>query len=147
MEGNEMAYLKSQQCSIWRYNNTASPITTYAQIGQVTSISGPDGSVPEVDVTHLFSTGKEYIGGLPDFGSVTLEVIFDSKTTSTMHKQIWDDFLAQTVTKYQIRLSNSPQTTITFDAYPNQYSWSLGVDAAVTASLGFKISGAPTLSA
>lgn len=140
-----MAYLKSQLCSIWRYDNTASPLTTYAQIGQVTSISGPDGSVPEVDVTNLDSTGKEYIGGLPDFGSVTLEVIFDAATATTMHEQIWNDFLSQTVTTYQIRLSDSPQTTITFTGYPNQYSYSLGVDAAVTASLGIKVSGAPAL--
>jgi len=139
-----MAYLKSQQCSIWVYESATSPLT-YAQIGQVTSISGPDGSVPEVDVTNLSSTGKEYIGGLPDFGSVTLEVIFDSATVTTMHSQIWTDFLAQTVTTYQIRLSDSPQTTITFTGYPNQYSWNLGVDAAVTASIGFKISGAPAL--
>jgi hypothetical protein len=140
-----MAYIKSQLCSIWRYNNTASPVTTFAQIGQVTSISGPDGSVPEVDVTHLSSTGKEYIGGLADFGSVSLEVIFDAATTSNMHEQIWGDFLAQTVTTYQIRLSDSPATLITFTGYPNQYSYSLGVDEAVRATIGFKVSGAPTL--
>jgi hypothetical protein len=140
-----MAYIKSQLCSIWRYDNTASPLTTYAQIGQVTSISGPDGSVPEVDVTHLSSTGKEYVGGLADFGSVTCEVIFDAATTTNMHEQIWTDFLAQTVTTYQIRLSDSPATTITFTGYPNQYSYSLGVDEAVRATIGFKVSGAPTL--
>lgn len=140
-----MAYIKSQQCSIWRYDNTASPVTTYAQIGQVTSISGPDGSVPEVDVTHLASTGKEYIGGLADFGNVSCEVIFDAATVSTLHEQIWADFLAQTVTTYQIRLSDSPATLLTFTAYPSGYSYSLGVDEAVRATISFKVSGAPTL--
>lgn len=140
-----MAYIRSQLCSIWRYDNTASPVTTYAQIGQVTSISGPDGNIPEVDVTHLSSTGKEFIAGLADWGSVSLEVIFDAATTSTMHEQIWNDFLAGTVTYYQLRLSDSPATTITMQAYPNQYSLNLGVDEAVRATLGLKITGAPTL--
>jgi len=140
-----MAYIRSQLCSIWVRNATASPITTYAQIGQVVSISGPDGSVPEVDVTHLSSTGKEYIAGLADFGSISMEVILDPATTTTMHEQIWNDFLAGTVTTYQMRLSDSPQTTLTMTAYPNQYSWNLGVDEAVRATLGLKISGSPTL--
>ncbi len=140
-----MAYIRSQLCSIWRYDNTVSPATTYAQIGQVTSISGPDGSIPEVDVTHLSSTGKEFIAGLADWGSVSLEVIFDAATTSTMHEQIWNDFLAGTVTTYQMRLSDSPATTFTMSAYPNQYSLNLGVDEAVRATLGLKITGAPTL--
>ena len=140
-----MAYIRSQLCTIWRYDNTASPVTTYAQIGQVTSISGPDGSVPEVDVTHLSSTGKEYIAGLADFGSVSCEVIADPATVTTLHEQIWNDFLAGTVTTYQIRLSDSPATLITFTAYPNQFSWNLGVDEAVRATLGFKVTGSPTL--
>lgn len=62
-----MAYLKSQQCYIGKLDSTASP-NAYDTIGQVVSISGPDGNVPEVDVTHLLSTGKEFVGGLPDFG-------------------------------------------------------------------------------
>lgn len=138
-----MAYLKSQGSTIWKLG-TASP-QVYEQIGQVVSISGPDGSVPEVDVTHLSSTGKEYIGGLADFGNVSLEVIYDQKTTSTKHAAIYTDFTAQTVDTYQIRLSDSPQTTITFDAYPSQYSLNLAVDDKVGATISLKVSGAPTI--
>lgn len=139
-----MAYLKSQGSTIWKFNTTSSP-NAYEQIGQVVSISGPDGSVPEVDVTHLSSTGKEYIGGLPDFGNVALEVIFDYATTSNKHAAIYTDFTAQTVSTYQIRLSDSPQTTITFSAYPSQYSLNLAVDDRVGASISLKVSGAPTI--
>ena len=140
-----MAYIRSQLCSIWKESNVSSPLNTYTQIGQVTSISGPDGNIPEVDVTHLSSTGKEFIAGLADWGSVTLEVIFDAATTSNMHEEIWNDFLAGTQSNFQIRLSDSPATTITIAAYPNQYSLNLGVDEAVRATLGLKITGAPTL--
>jgi hypothetical protein len=140
-----MAYIRSQLCSIWKQSTASSPITTYAQIGQVTSISGPDGSIPEVDVTHLSSTGKEFIAGLADWGSVSLELIWDPATVSTLHEEIWTAFLAGTVGTYQIRLSDSPATTITITAYPNAYSLNLGVDEAVRATLGLKITGAPTL--
>lgn len=139
-----MAYIRSQGTVIYKLDTSVSP-NAYAAIGQVTSISGPDGNVPEVDVTHLSSTGKEYIGGLADFGSVTMDLIWDPATVGTLHEAIWDDFLAATVSTYQIRLSDSPQTTITFSAYPSQYSLNLGVDEAVRASLGLRVTGAPTL--
>ena len=140
-----MAYLKSQGCTIHKLG-TASP--EYPQVGQVISISGPDGSIPEIDVTHLSSTGKEYIGGLPDFGNVAMEVIWDPAgggTDAELHTEIWNDFLAQTVDTYQIRLTDSPQTTITFNAYPSQYSMNLAVDDKVGCTISLKVSGAPTL--
>ena len=139
-----MAYLKSQGSTIWKLDSSVSP-TAYEQIGQVVSISGPDGNVPEVDVTHLSSTGKEYIGGLPDFGNVAMEVIYDQATTSTKHAAIYTDFTSQTVSTYQIRLSDSPQTTITFSAYPSQYSLNLAVDDKVGASISLRVSGAPVI--
>lgn len=133
-----MAYIKSQGCSIFRMGSSPQ-----AAIGQVISISGPDGSVGEIDVTHLASTGKEYIGALPDFGTITMEVVWDPKLTS--HSAIWTDFLAQTVSSYQIRLSNSPQSTLTFNAYPSQYSANLATDDKVGATISLKISGSVTL--
>ena len=139
-----MAYLKSQGCKIYVMDTTASP-NAYAEIGQVVSISGPDGSVPEVDVTHLSSTGKEYIGGLPDFGNVAMEVIWDPASATAKHDDIWTDFLAQTVAGYQIRLTDSPQSTITFNAYPSQYSVNLAVDDKVGATISLRVTGAPTL--
>lgn len=139
-----MAYLKSQGCYIAKQNDSTSPIT-WDTIGQVASIAGPDGNVPEVDTTHLLSTGKEFVGGLPDFGSVTLTVIWDKATTSTQHDALYTDFTGQTADTYRIFFSDSPQSTLTFTAYPNQYSWTLGVDERVEANIGLKVSGAPTL--
>ena len=138
-----MAYLKSQGCYIGKADAN-SPIG-YDTIGQVVSISGPDGNVPEVDVTHLLSTGKEFVGGLPDFGNVTLTVIWDKATTSTQHDALYTDFTAQTVDGYRIFFSDSPQSTLTFNAYPSQYSWTLGVDERVEATIGLKVTGAPVL--
>ena len=133
-----MAYLKSQGCSIWRMGSSPQ-----VAIGQVVSISGPDGSVGEIDVTHLASTGKEYIGALPDFGTISMEVVWDP--TETTHAAIWADFLAQTVSSYQIRLSDSPQSTLTFSAYPSAYAANLATDDKVGATISLKISGSVTL--
>lgn len=139
-----MAYLKSQGCYIAKLNTTTSP-NSYDTIGQVVSVSGPDGNVPEIDVTHLLSTGKEYIGGLPDFGNVAMEVIWDPATTANKHSEIWTDFLAQTVDGYRIFLTDSPQSTITFNAYPSQYSVNLAVDDKVGATISLRVTGSPTL--
>lgn len=42
------------------------------EIGEVMEFGGPSGDKPTVDVTHLRSTSREYIGGLPDNGEFTL---------------------------------------------------------------------------
>jgi len=139
-----MANLKSQGCSIWQLDTAVSP-NAYAQIGQVVSISGPDGTTGEIDVTNLSSTAKEFVASLPDYGSVSLEVVWDHATTSTNHDNLWTDFAAQTTGTYQIRLSDSPQTTMTFTAFPNQFSTSLGVDDKVTANIGLRITASVTI--
>lgn len=140
-----MANLKSQGCEIWRLDTTVSP-NAYEQIGQVVSIGGPSGSTGETDVTNLSSTAKEFIPSLPDYGDVSLEVVWDPATTSTNHADVWDDFGNQTTGTYQIRLSDSPQSTITFTAFPNAYPINIAVDDKVGATIGLRITSKPTTS-
>lgn len=138
-----MANLKSQGCGIFLLG-TASP-QVYTEIGQVTSISGPDGSASEIDVTSLSSQAKEYILGLPDEGSVTLSTIVDHATTANQHSALWSARSSQSLRTFQIRLSDSPQTTLTFAAFVSGFSHSLGVDDAVKADISLRISGAVTI--
>lgn len=51
---------------------------TMTDIGNVASFSGFDGSAPEIDTTNLDSTAAEYVLGLQDFGSCSLEVQLDT---------------------------------------------------------------------
>lgn len=139
-----MANLKSQGCAIYK-GDTASPIV-YTEVGQVISISGPDGTTGEIDVTNLASTAKEFVASLPDFGSIALEVSWDHATTANQHAALYTDFLAQTTGDYQIRLSDSPRTTMQITAFPNQYSVSLGVDDKVTANISLRATSAVTIS-
>ena len=138
-----MAYLKSQGCSIWKLDDSSPQV--YEEIGQVVSISGPDGSIPEIDVTHLGSTGAEYIGGLPDFGNVSMEVIWDPASATALHADLWTDFNNQTVGGYQIRLSDSPQSTLTFEAYPGGYPVNLATGDKVGATISLRVTGSVTL--
>ena len=139
-----MANLKSQGCTLSRFDSTASP-NTYQEIGQVISIGGPSGTTGEIDVTTLSSTAKEFIPSLPDWGSVDCEVVFDQATTANRHQELWDDFSAQTTGTYQIALTDSPQTTFTFSAYPSQFALNIAVDDKVGASVSLRITSSVTM--
>ena len=132
-----MANLKSQGCALFK-GDTASPIA-YTEVGQVSSISGPDGSTGEIDVTNLASTIKDFVPSLPDMGTVSCEASWDHATTANQHAAISTDFLAQTTGFWQIRLSDSPQTVITFQGFPNSFSTSIGVDDKVSLTFGVRI--------
>ena len=138
-----MANLKSQGCAIYK-SDGASP-EVYTAIGQVMSISGPDGSTGEIDVTNLASTAKEFIPSLPDYGTVSLDVVWDHATTANQHAALWTDFSAQTTGGYQIRLTDSPQTTLTFQAFPNAYPINIAVDDKVGATIGLRITSSVTI--
>jgi len=139
-----MAAIRSQGCTIWRQDDEASPANTYAQIGQVISIDGPTASQGEIDVTHLSSTGREFIASLPDWGNVSLGIIWSPGDVSTQHDELWDDFVAGNTVTYQIRLSDSPATTLTFSAFINEHPISIAVDDKVGATITFRTTGAVT---
>jgi predicted secreted protein len=136
-----MAYIRSQGCTIWRQDPEASPVDAYVQIGQVVSIGGPQGSAGTIDVTHLSSTGREFIQALADYGTVSLGVIWDPVTASTQHDELFDDFASGRVTTYQIRLSNSPATLLTFDAFVQEHPVTIEIDDAVKATITLKTTG------
>lgn len=53
---------------------------TYAEVENVTNVSGPTGQAASIDTTDLRSTGKENIPGLPDYGNVTLDINYRGAT-------------------------------------------------------------------
>lgn len=132
-----MANLKSQGCGIF-LSDDASP-EVFTEVGQVISISGPDGSTGETDVTNLASTIKEFVPSLPDMGSVACEASWDHATTANNHAAINTAFLAQATKHWQIRLSDSPRTVIDFQGFPNAFSTSIGVDDKVGLSFSIRI--------
>ncbi|MDB4312007.1 phage tail protein [bacterium] len=138
-----MANLLSQGTGIY-ISDLASP-EVFSEIGQVMTISGPDGSASEIDVTNLSSTAKEFVIGLPDEGSVSLEVSFDYQSATAGHDTLHTARISQILQHFQIRLSDSPRTVVDFQAYVTQFSLSLGVDDKVQATFGLRITGAATI--
>ena len=58
-------YLSNQDASLTAYGSA-----TFAALGETSSIGEPSGEAADIDVTHLLSTAKEYLIGLPDNGNM-----------------------------------------------------------------------------
>ena len=135
-----MAALKSQGVGIY-LSDDASP-EVFTEIPDVMSISGPDGSASEIDVTALDSTAKEWLMGLPDEGTVSLELIWGGETSNTQQVALRSARAAQSIKHFQIKLTDSPQSTYDFQAYVTGWSLSAGVDDAVKSNVTLRITGA-----
>ena len=88
--------------------NATSPETN-TTIGEVLR-EGPIGSTtPEVDVTNLDSTAKEYIGGLPDGNNVEFEMNWIKSAQQTALRDA-----VGTTKKFQMAWADSPASSATF---------------------------------
>lgn len=119
-----------------------SPIT-YTAVGEVTSFSGLDGQASEIEVSHLGSVAKEFLKGLKDNGSFTIEVNFLSADTG-------QDLLRTAQSNrdlHYFRLTLSDNTFLTFAGYVLSAPIDGGVDGAVLGSFTIRITGDVTWSA
>jgi hypothetical protein len=115
----------------------ASP-QVYTTIAEVLSITGPNLTAEDVDVTNLDSTAKEYISGVPDGGSVDFECNW---TSSTQQQQVRDDVEAGTTRYYEVAFSTSPNTVATFQARATSFAMSTDPNSQLRASVTLKITG------
>jgi hypothetical protein len=128
-------------------STTPPAITAMTRIGGITSISGLEGGeTPEIDVTDLDSTAAEFIAGLPDFGSVQLEINeLTSDTGQGLVRTAW----ANSETRwfaYDLRLPGSTtQWSRRFvRGIVRAIPLSLGANEAQTRSVTIRLSGSPT---
>lgn len=124
----------------FKLGNDASP-QVYTTVAEVLSI-GPIGSTaPEVDVTNLDSTAKEYIGGLADGNQVEVEMNW--LTGNTQQEALRDG--VGTTKHIQIVWPDSPQTTATFQMVLLSFNrGETTPETQLTASISGRISGAIT---
>ena len=118
---------------------TMTPVT-WSEIGEVTDFSGPDGSASEIDMTHLTSTAKEFIMGLPDEGSLSMSVNWDTSDAGQAAARAAR--VARTEQDFKITYSDA--STATFTGYVLALSSSGGVDNKIDGSLSIRISAAIT---
>jgi hypothetical protein len=139
--------LKSQTSTVHISNedadSTAYGSATFAKVGQVTSIGAPSGEAADIDTTHLESTAKEYLVGLPDNG--TIELAMNAISGDAGHDELIAAMDLQERRWLQITWSNGDIWHIM--ALVKKYTWSAAVDAKIEAAASFRTSGSWTRSA
>ena len=118
-------------------------------VAQVKNISGPGLSLDTEDVTSHDSTGgwEEVVGTVLRSGEVTLELVYDPAAAT--HKNaaggILADLVGRASTTYSIVFSDTAGSTWSFTAFCVGFEPGMPHDGALTASVTYKITGAPTL--
>lgn len=135
-----MGAIKAQATTV-KMGDGATP-EVFTTIGGVTSFSGIDGEATEIDITSLTSTAKEYLVGLTDPGNMTLEVNYDPDDAQQTAVRTALD--AGTLKNFEITLTDTTPTVITFSAYVKSFSISGGVDDKMNGSISLRISGSVT---
>ena len=113
-------------------------------VAQISGFTGPDGEATEIDVTHLGSTAKEYLQGLPDEGNITFTGFLDPDDTAQVGLRTDRD--AQVANTYSLTLTDSPATVLTFSAFVKQFALAGAPDGAITLNLSMRITGPVTWS-
>jgi hypothetical protein len=113
---------------------------SYAPIPEVSSINGPSGSAPIIDVTDLSSTGKEKQPGLMDEGQVTLEVNY--LPSNAVHEMMRQARANRGLKSFRITFVGG--TTFTFSGYVVGFSVTNAVDQVMKVSITIEITGSIT---
>jgi predicted secreted protein len=134
--------LKSQLSTL-EMGDGASP-EVFAAIEKVTSISGPDGSANLIDITHLTSTGKEYLQGLADFGKIQLDINFTGAVTQMLLRTKYAT--QANAANYKLKIPTGTGTFHSFNFAAIVTSWSLAAktDDKVALTVPLQISGSVT---
>ncbi len=136
--------LKSQTTTVHISNEnadvTAYGTATFAKVGQVTNIGAPSGEAADIDTTHLESTAKEYLIGLPDEGNI--EIQMNAISLDPGHEELIDAKDTQTRRWLKITWSNGDVWYI--KALVKKYTWAAGVDNKIDAASSFRLTGAWT---
>lgn len=114
--------------------------TTYIQVGEVQTISGPSGQAAVIDTTHLGSTRKEKLMGLPDEGQITLGGNYVSSNSG--QDEMFEARNAQEKRDFKIELSNGELWL--FQGFVLAFNIDLGVDDKVSFSATVEITGEVT---
>lgn len=122
---------------------TAPGSDTFTSIGGVRSYTGPGGEKPEIDVTDLASTAKEFIAGLPDNGEVAFDGFHDE--TEATQTTLWADYNDASdshVRNYQITFSDG--TSYDFKGFIKSLTHNVANEEGIGLSGSIRVTGALT---
>lgn len=127
--------------TVWKID-TADDASFSTIVGNVESIDLLDVSADDIEVTAHDSTSgwKEFVGGLKDGGSLSMDVNFDP----ALHADLLDE-VGVTHTMKVVLPADADSAEVTFDAYINAISGTAPSDDKLSASFQVKVTGAPTI--
>lgn len=109
----------------------------------IVSFSGPGGDKAQIDTTPLNATAKTSVSGAMDWGSIDMQLMFDS--TETAHTYIRTQAsTANTSDTLTVASSDNGTETGTYTGYFKGWRMEYGKDAVILANVGFVCSGAPS---
>jgi len=136
-----MSGISSQGVTISR-GDAASP-EVFTVLAAVADYSGPSADQPELDVSDLSSTAKEFIAGLIDNGEVTLSLHWQPDNAT--HVTMLSDFDAGTISNWRVTWSDaSPAKTWTFPAFVKSFVPTASVDSPLSGDVTLRVTGAVT---
>jgi len=118
---------------------------SWVGISEVQSIPGGGGSSPEIDVTHLRSTGKEYLLGLPDYGSHQITGNYLGAGVDAGQGLVRSRYLDQAPAQFRMTLADVGTTQMTFTALVQSFDLSVTPDSKVDLSFTLRRTGSDTL--
>jgi predicted secreted protein len=123
------------------HGTTLSGATT-GSIGQILSVGLPDQSVDDLDVTTMASTNKwrEFIPGLKDAGSMTLQLLYEKANYNTVQGA-----LGAAPEEWTITLPDG--STFVCSGYIKSSGGDSPHEDKITQSVTLKLSGEPTFTA
>jgi hypothetical protein len=109
-------------------------------VGGLMAISGiGSGSATEIDITTFASTSKEFVQGLRDFGSITIDLRRNQDDLGQV--EMFTAMASQLTREVIITLPSSTANVATFNGFVQSLSSDLQADGAVTGQAVIRITG------
>jgi hypothetical protein len=126
--------------------SAARVITHFVKVGEVTSMGTPSRDRPDIDVTHLKSTAKEYRKGLRDEGSISGESNFlASDTGQNIMRSMLDEQEAPRSCAITVPAKEGNDGyRWSFEAYVSSMGSQISTDDKISQSFEMRITGEVT---
>ncbi len=118
------------------------PVSVYEDFACITGYSLDGAGRAEIDTTCSTSTSKEFVFGLRDQGTLSLDINYDPETASNGYVDA--SYASDKPYSFQIEYANSAGTSgsvKTFDGYVINRSDSGAIDDKITGAIEIKLSG------
>lgn len=110
-------------------------------IGEMTNFDGPGGSADIIDVTHLQSTAREKLPGLPDEGQFSFDLNLVPDDAGQVEFREAREANEDEPRNFRLHLPDAGTTVIAFDGFALNFAINGGVNGKIAASALVEITG------